>query len=477
MADYQEVLVEILKQVRPDKQEEASLKELANMVLEVAKKEMERYGGKAILAGSLTRDTWLPDRKEFDIFLMFPKNFIEKELEDIGLAIGKSVMKRFKGTYVLEYAQHPYVSGKIGDTEVDVVPCYEIGSTKELKSAVDRTPFHVKYVEENLPVSLSDEVRMLKLFCRSNGIYGADARTEGFSGYACEILIINYGKFINLLKAASDWRPGHIIDTEEIYGKSDYKHLRDKFRNQSLILIDPTDKNRNVASAVSHENFFKFVKLASRFLTNPSKSFFARKLAKPLEPAELKEYLEKRGTSLVILKFDAPDVVPDILWPQLRRFAERLQSILEETRYEFKVLRKGVHSDNKDTAIILFEMEFDNLPKIQKRVGPSVFDPNDSKRFVEKYREDAINGPFVEGGKWMVEIERPFLTVRDKLADSLKKDAPVLEAKGIPNYIAKQLAKTGFRIFSDADAISNIMQQDEGFAVFLRQHFEKESLA
>jgi tRNA nucleotidyltransferase (CCA-adding enzyme) len=168
-------------------------------------------------------------------------------------------------------------------------------------------------------------------------------------------------------------------------------------------------------------------------------------------------------------------VVPDILWPQLRRFAERLESILEERRYEFKVLRKACYTNEKDLAIVLLEMEVSNLPAVQKKVGPEVFDLDDSKRFLEKYKGLAINGPFVEGRNWVVEVKRKFMTAREKIFDSLNVDVNILKAKGIPNHIAEQIAK-GFEIISDIERVVEIASKDKDFGVFLRNYFEKESL-
>lgn len=475
MTDYQEVLNKALRLVRPSKKDKEKLKRISDKALEIANEEVEKYGAKAMLVGSFTRGTWLPDKKEFDVFILFPKHFIEKELEDIGLSVGKTVMKRLRGSFVIEYAQHPYVSGKVEDIEVDIVPCYELESTKHIKSAVDRTPFHVKYVEKHLPSDLSDYVRLLKQFCKSNGIYGADTKTQGLSGYACEILIIHHGKFINLIKDIENWRPGEIIDTEKFYKSSDYKSLKVKFKGAALILIDPTDKNRNVTSALSAENFFKLKKIAKMFLDDPTRKLFIEKIVKPLSSKDLEDYVTKRGTELIVIKFEPPNVVPDILWPQLRKFADRLQSILEETKYEFNVLRKDVYTNNKDLAVVLFEMEFPKLSNVQKRIGPSVFDYSDAKRFLEKYSKEALGGPFIENNEWAVEVQRRFLTARDKLVDSLKNDVKTLKSKGVPNYIAEKLDK-GFRIFSDVAPIAKILKKDEGFAVFLRKYFEKESL-
>jgi len=473
MKNYQKILDDILKDITPKKGEKERLENLSKKALGIARIEASRYGAKAILAGSITRDTWLPDKNEFDIFVLFPESLPLKKLEEYGLKIGKSVIKKLKGKYRIEYAQHPYVSGLVDRTDIDIVPCYEVTSPDRLKSAVDRTPFHVKYIEQKLPLKLSGDVRLLKHFCKANEIYGADAKTEGFSGYVCELLILKYGSFVDALKAVERWNPGEVIDLENFYSKDVYRDLRRKFNGEALILIDPIDKDRNAGAAVSARSFYILKKIAGEFLKRPNEKLFFEKEYKSITEHELITYQMNRRTELILVKFKPPDMVPDILWPQLRRFSDRLQSILEETRYEFKVLRKGEYTNERDLAVVLLEMEVSKLPKIQKRIGPKIFDFDDSERFLKKYSKP-YNGPFIEKNYWVVEIKRKFLAGRDKLVDSLKKNVKNLKDKGIPNYIAEQ-NKT-FEIISDNEGIMKLVKKDSGFGVFLRKYFEKESL-
>lgn len=465
--DYQKIFKQVLKQIKPKPEEKKKLENLAKKTLQLVNKQ-----AKAILAGSITRDTWLPDKKEFDVFVLFPETMPEKEMEETGLKIGKKIITQLKGKYTIDYAEHPYVCGYVNGIDIDIVPCFEIKSTEQLKSAVDRTPFHVRYIEKNLPLTLSDEVRLLKQFLKAQEIYGADAKTEGSSGYVCELLIITYKSFLNVLKATVIWKPGEIIDMENFYKREEYSQLRRQFRNQCLILIDPTDKKRNTSAALSAESFYKVKKYAEMFLDKPSKElFFVRKLD-PLREKELIELQARRRTEIILVKFKPPKVVPDILYPQLRRFAERLQGILEETEYEFKVLRRDNYTDERDLAAVLLEMEISKLPIIQKRIGPSVFDFDDSRRFLEKYKDEKR---FIEDNFWVVEVRRKFLTARDKLKDSLKEKKEILLAKGIPNYIVEQLIK-GFEIISENDKIMELIKKDNNFGVFLRKYFEKETL-
>lgn len=470
---YIRVLNSVLRRITPPRRAERELKRLAKRALRLAERSARRYKGRPMLVGSLTRGTWLMDKREFDVFILFPTSLSRKRLERLGLEIGKKIIQRLKGSYRIEYAEHPYVAGDVNGVNVDIVPCYAVASPQELKSAVDRTPFHVKYLEKNLKVKLARHVRLLKQFLSANRLYGADAKTQGFSGYLCELLIIKYGSFVKLAKAAVKWRPREVIDLEGYYKKEEYRNLRKFFPGQPLIVIDPTDKKRNVAAALSLVNFFRFKKYAKDFLQTPREELFFPRQIQPLTDAEFIRLSLERGTRFFLIKFSPPQVVPDILWPQLRKFAERLQNIVEETKYEFKVFGKDVYTDERSLALVLLEMEVSELPHVQKCVGPHVFDEKNSEAFIKAHRT-ALVGPYVQDGRWVVEIERKFKNVREKLIDSLSKPAEVLRAKGIPSYIADEIAKR-FDVL-DKDGIKRIVAENREVGVFLRRYFEKESL-
>jgi tRNA nucleotidyltransferase (CCA-adding enzyme) len=467
------VLKKVLKRIVPSIEEKQRVKTLADKVLDIVNKESAKHNAYAIIAGSLTRDTWLPGKEEFDIFILFPPSVSRQNMEKIGLKIGKTAIRRLGGKHTIEYAEHPYVSGHVKNTHMDIVPCYEIDSTENMKSSVDRTPFHVRYIEKNMPLELANEVRLLKQFCRANSIYGADAKTEGFSGYVCELLTIRYGSFLNVLSAATGWRAGEIIDIENFHRKDDYENLRKQFKGQPLILIDPTDSKRNTAAAVSTHSFQKLRSISRKFLGLPTECMFFHSEKKPLTLKELSAIKKSRDTEIIVVKFKPPAVVSDILWPQLRRFAQRIQSILKEN--EFVVLRRDVYTNENDLAAVLLEMESCRLPTVRKNVGPSIFDENGSKNFVKKYKTRAINGPFVEDGFWVVELKRRFCTAKEKLTDSLDDSLKVLKAKGIPSHIATQISK-GYTLITDAKKIAALSKNDKEFGIFLREYFEKESM-
>jgi len=147
--------------------------------------------------GSYARNTWLRGNLEIDVFILFPEETPIEELERIGLEIGKAVVDE----YELRYAAHPYVHGKVFGVEVDVVPCYKLKSPDKIKSAVDRTPFHHDWLKDRIKGKEND-VRLLKQFLKANGIYGAEYKVRGFSGYLCELLVVFYGSFLDVVKNA-----------------------------------------------------------------------------------------------------------------------------------------------------------------------------------------------------------------------------------------------------------------------------------
>jgi len=467
------ILKKVLKKIVPKPSERKRLEDLAEKILKIASKEAEKYGAEPIIAGSLTRDTWLPGKMEFDLFIMFPKSTSKTDLEKHGLKIGKSIVRKMKGKHRIDYAEHPYVCGVVKNMHIDIVPCYKLNATSELKSSVDRTPFHVRYIEKNLPKRMANDVRLLKQLCGAYKIYGADTKTEGFSGYVCELIIVRYRSFLKAMSAISKWHSGEVIDIEKFYAEKAHTWLKRKFKAQPFILIDPTDANRNTAAAVSQENFHKLIKIASVFQKSPSEQMFFPKKKKPMTITHMNRALKERDTEIIVVKFRPPKVVPDILWPQLRRFGNRTEAILREN--EFVVLRKGVYTNEKDIACVLLEMKNCRLPAVQKRIGPNVSDKNGSKNFIRKYKKSAITGPFVERGFWVVETKRKFRTAQKKLKDSFGDSLKTLKAKGIPSHIAKQIAKK-YTLISDQKRIIQIVKKDKEFGIFLREYFEKERL-
>jgi tRNA nucleotidyltransferase (CCA-adding enzyme) len=274
-------------------------------------------------------------------------------------------------------------------------------------SAVDRTPFHTAYVMEHQKEEQRDQVRLFKQFLKGTGIYGAEAEIEGFSGYLCELMILNYGDFANTLQNGKEWKKGATITFD------DREH--GEFR-EPLIVIDPVDPSRNVASALSDENFAIFVHACREYISNPRIEFFFPNKPKPDTLENLKSRMEGRGTTFLGIEFSAPKTLSDILHSQLRKAITAIEK--ECARYGFEILGSNYYV-NED-ALLLFEFEVFDLPSTKSHRGPPVWHPN-SADFRAKWEdsENAKGGLYIKDGHWYVDIEREFTDASQLLTAKL----------------------------------------------------------
>lgn len=421
------VLKEVRKDIIPGKQEREELEEICEEILKIVN-EKSKESITPTLCGSVEKGTWLKETKDIDLFLLFNKKVDKEKLEKQGLLLAKEIAKKLNARFEKAYAEHPYIKMEYRDHYVDLVPAYQT-NPEDIKSSVDRTPHHVKYIKDNLPTKLRDESRFLKKFCKGIGVYGSDLKTRGFSGYLCELLVLKYKGFKNLLKNSSNWFPGKIIDLENYW--QDKEGLREKFKSP-LITIDPVDKNRNVSSVLHEKKFFQFIKKSKEFLKNPSKHFFFSKISRP-NLSTIKKEIKQRKTSIIGIKFKKPPIHQDILYPQLRKFKKRITDELEER--EFKTLNSGVEATDQ-TCYLILELEIFKLPAIEKREGPSIYDTKHSKDFLRRYKGNRL---LLEDEKWEVEKTREFTNPKELLRYFLNQKK--LKEKGIPNYLAKEIKK------------------------------------
>ncbi|MDY6774033.1 MAG: nucleotidyltransferase domain-containing protein, partial [Candidatus Nanohaloarchaea archaeon] len=136
---HAEVKENVLERVEPEESEGEEAREMFERIQEFVEDE---FGVEAGLMGSTAKGTFMQEDKDLDIFVFFEESVGEEELEEEGLEIGGSVFEQFDGDYEVEYAEHPYTKGEIDGYEVEIVPAYRVDSGENIKSSVDRTPFH-----------------------------------------------------------------------------------------------------------------------------------------------------------------------------------------------------------------------------------------------------------------------------------------------------------------------------------------------
>ncbi len=368
-----DVLKKVLDEIEPTREEAVELRKFADSLVRILK----RYAGRreVVLAGSIAKGTYLRERADIDIFVVFsekiPKMEMKKQLEDM-------MMGAFPGTrYQLNYAEHPYIRFRINGRGVDLVPAYKMKIGGERLTAVDRSVLHTKYILKNLKKNQVGDVLLLKQLLRAEGLYGAEIRVEGLSGYLCELLIIRYGSFRKLMKEAAKWKTPVVIDLKRYYKPKDYGELVGKFDSQ-FIVVDPTDKNRNVAAAVSERNLKGFVALCRKFNRKPSALLFLRK------PKTFDEKVKGEKHFVYVVEMPRPKVVDDVLWGQLKKLMKQLHHEMGD----YTPMEPFADADRKvRIAVPLKETKSSALVEIE---GPPVKMEKHAEKFRKRHRKAVV---------------------------------------------------------------------------------------
>lgn len=441
------ILEEVLEKITPGREEHEEERRVLGEVFNI----LEDYPVEPILVGSLAKDTDLAGNKDLDVFIQFPSEVSREELEAEGLRIGKDVFNRLGVGYEIDYAEHPYVKGSYSGHDIEIVPCY---SGARIMSSVDRTPLHNMYVRDKLEgTGLNSEIRLLKRFMKGVNVYGAEAKVEGFSGYLVEVLTIHYGSFMAVLEAARRWNAPEVLDPEGLWEEPEA--LPRFFTGCPLIVVDPVDRSRNVAAAVSEESFSRFVVSSDEFLESPSMEYFFP-VEKPLRPvSELKREFAGRGSRFAALVFRHERMNVNTLYSQLRKTLKHAVSELEDR--EFVVFRSGFWTNEEDVSALLFEFSVWELPELMHHLGPPITqDSVNQERFTSKYGNDK---PYIKDGRWVVDTRRRYRRVEDLLGE-------LAETR---RGFGKTLRQVGAEVLVDG-AIFGL--GDDGWLRFLNEYLE-----
>ena len=444
----------VLEKITPAEKEIAEEKKFASGIAEKIRG-MEGRHESAEIVGSIARNTHLRGDRDIDIFVLFPQSVSRAEFEREGLRIGKAVFKGHK--WEKAYSEHPYIRGVIKGFKVEVVPAYRILHAELLQSAVDRSVFHNSFILENLPKNGEKDVRLLKQFMKGVKCYGADLSSNGFPGYVAELLVIEYGSFRKCIEAVAQWRKGQAIDVE--------KHYKDgeagKFFGSHLIVVDPVDKKRNVAAALSLNQYARFIAAGRAFLKKPSMNFFFPKKHEALPKAKLGKFLKKTELAAVRMGYP-PKVVEDVMWGQLRRFSKKVSALAEKE--DFTVKRGAEWLEEGKMLIVLLEVESPNLQKVKIVRGPEATDTKNSEAFLKAHARP-FSGPRIEEGRWVVEVERKNTELNVFLKGMLKMFRKQ-EREGI-----RKALKLGAKIMGEKE-IAALYSENRGFQQFLTAYLK-----
>ncbi len=336
------------------------------------------------------------------------------------------ILKEYKEHRLL-YAEHPYVTVDFIDLDknlkikLDIVLYFDLTlefiKKNGIITAVDRSPWHGRFVRDNLSKKQKDDVRLLKQFFKSCHCYGdkSAAGKMGFIGYSAELLIYHFKSIENVFNNFKNL-PSTPLD----YFKRNKKELRNipHFKDEFLIITDPVDSNRNVASAISERAYNFCNHRIKQFLKTPETSFFKITPIPEMDLAEIDQYyfiMEIRNTD--------PNVHYTINRDKLYLLGEQIISNGEK---EF--------TGEERFGTIIFEVYFKNdlaefniaiycskpiISDAYARRGPPIEDNLHSKRFKQKnpdYYEK-------EGFLW-VKTERKHVNFIDFLIEFIKNKIP-----------------------------------------------------
>jgi len=407
-----ELLKKVLKELKPSKEEEKEVNDKINIFLKKINKKLKN--AKAELGGSGAKGTWLSKAHDADIFVAFNCSKYKDQSEKLSDILGKHLKEIF-GKVKRLHGSRDYFQIKEKGSTFEIVPILKIKDAKEAKNITDVSPLHAAWVKKYK--KFADEIRLTKQFCRAQGIYGAESYIKGFSGYICEILTIYYGGFLRLIKNAAKWKDKLFIDVEKYYRNK--KEILDKLNlakiYSPLVVIDPVQKERNAAAALSEEKYENFICACKEFLSNPSKEFFE---IKEISIDELKQRAGK--DKLILLDIAALTGKEDVVGSKLLKALEFIEK--ELVKKEFKIYEKGWKWDKGKKALFWFIIDKKLLSEYVEKQGP----PLKLKEFVDDFKKQYKGETFSKKGKIFAKVKREFRDA-DKLVKELIKDQYVKE--------------------------------------------------
>ena len=329
----------------------------------------------------------------------------------------------------LLYAEHPYVTVDFltnnTKIKIDIVLFFDLEldyiKARGPITAVDRSPWHGRFVRDKLTIPQKNDVRLLKQFFKAAHCYGDKSAVGkvGFIGYSAELLIYYLGDLNTL------FRRFHELETKPLdyYNRSETELMEIiHFQNDYLIVIDPIDKNRNVASAIS-KRAYKYCKhIISKFLEKPSESYFEQT---EIKEADLTKFKETKITHFFIAEFFNQD--KDIHYTINR---DKLYSLADS----IKATGEREYSHNERFGSIQFELYFDDIlnefdlafyvehPEISEsflRQGPPLIEKFHTKKFKEKNPNYFVKDDYL----W-VETKREYNYFLSFLRDYIHQNIP-----------------------------------------------------
>jgi len=409
-----ELLKQILKQIKPSKEEEAGVKEKVDIFLKKINPNLK--DAEAALGGSGAKGTWLAGAHDVDIYVSFDYEKY-KDISDKLSDILEKILKKIFPKVTRLHGSRDYFQIKEDKFTFEIIPILKIDSPEKALNITDISPLHVRWVSSHQ--EYSDEVRLTKQFCKANNVYGAESYIRGFSGYDCEVLTIYYKGFLNLIKAAAKWTEKVILDPEK-----HYKNEKDALQSLNiakiyapLILIDPVQAERNVAAALNKEKFSLFKQACKQFLKKPAIDFFK---VKEISIKDIKH--KAKSNKLILLDAVSLKGKEDVIGSKLLKAYEHIAKQL--IKNDFKIIEKGWTWDKEQKALFWYILDKKPLLSYKKWIGPPMQAVHHVMEFKKAHKGDKI---YIEKNRVCADVKRKFIEPEPFTENMIKKDPYILE--------------------------------------------------
>jgi tRNA nucleotidyltransferase (CCA-adding enzyme) len=325
----------------------------------------------------------------------------------------------------ISYAEHPYVSAEFQGIDLDVVICFDISAEYLQKNgpitAVDRTPYHSRFIRNNLSQKQKDEVRLLKYFFKCFHCYGDQSAIgrSGFIGYGAELLIEYYGTLWNLFTHFQELDQKIIIsktlDEATVFrrlGKNFSTITSQFFPNDCLFILDPTDFKRNVGSSTSPRAYRLISDKIQNFIQNPSQDLFKKIPIPKLESLDLdpQERFKLFYAEFHRIEEDHYTKFRDKLYHLMNNII-RAGTIEIGTAPRFDFIQgELLFNPSKGSYVLAFYTNTPQISTTYERKGPKINDEPFYSKFLTK------NPTAYERGDYLhVVVEREFISFEDFL--------------------------------------------------------------
>ncbi len=450
MSSIYEIFNEILKEITPTQKEIAIIKSISEKLQEILDrkaKELQIKYTKIEPQGSTgIKQTQLKNDFDIDLFIGLDysqfkpkykslsksklKKYSKKDFLNLcnNWILPSLTLKEFNNPHLL-YAEHPYVtvdyiSGDI-KIKIDIVLYFDLDLEFIKKNgpitAVDRSPWHGCFVRDELNLDQKNDVRLLKQFFKSCHSYGDKSAVGkvGFIGYSAELLIYYFNNLINLFENFNDLNKKPL----DYYNRNENELNKIiHFQNDYLIIVDPIDKNRNVASAISKRAYKYCNQKISEFLKQPSPEFFH---IKPISEIDLSNKDDPLLSKIYIIELQNTDfkihytINRDKLYSLGKSIKANGEKEFTHADRFGKIIIEVYFDDEKNQYNIAIFCEKPHISETYIRKGPPITEEKHKVNFKKKNPDY-----FEKDGYLYVETLRDFSSFSDFLKKFIKDKLP-----------------------------------------------------